>query len=173
MKEIWKDVVGYEGHYKVSSNGRVKSIKNKKKHKILSPALHRGGYLLVNLYKDKKQKMFYVHRTVLIAFVGHPNNKMQSCHNDGNQKNNKLCNLRWDTKSANELDKRIHGTVVRNYGVKNGQSKLNEKKAMKIYLSKQSTISLGKKYKVNQATISLIKRKLRWSHIHKERENAN
>ena len=29
MKEIWKDVKGYEGIYKISNLGRVKSLSNK------------------------------------------------------------------------------------------------------------------------------------------------
>ena len=27
MKEIWKDVIGYEGLYQVSNYGRIKSLK--------------------------------------------------------------------------------------------------------------------------------------------------
>jgi hypothetical protein len=38
---------------------------------------------------------------------------MEGCHCDGNPRNNKASNLRWDTISSNNLDKREHGTDMR------------------------------------------------------------
>lgn len=37
MKEIYKDIEGYEGEYQITSNGRVWSIRNQK---FLSPNLN-------------------------------------------------------------------------------------------------------------------------------------
>jgi hypothetical protein len=53
-KEIWKDVIGYEGLYKISNLGIVKSLHNKEK--ILKPFLNEFGYFVVDLYKEKKKK---------------------------------------------------------------------------------------------------------------------
>lgn len=36
MEEIWKDIVGFEGLYQVSSLGRVKSFGDAKKERILA-----------------------------------------------------------------------------------------------------------------------------------------
>lgn len=33
--EEWKDIVGYEGHYQISSDGRLRSMERKVKHKTL------------------------------------------------------------------------------------------------------------------------------------------
>lgn len=33
MKEVWKDVVGYEGYYKVSNLGRIKTVPRESKKK--------------------------------------------------------------------------------------------------------------------------------------------
>lgn len=48
--EIWKDVVEYEGLYQVSNLGRVKS---NYKMIVLKPGVCKG-YLIVNLWKNKK-----------------------------------------------------------------------------------------------------------------------
>ena len=54
---------------------------------------------------------------------------MQCCHNDGNKHNNKLSNLRWDTATANQLDKNKHGTS--NKGTKHTQTTINKIKNTK------------------------------------------
>lgn len=51
MKEIWKDVVGYEGLYQVSNYGNVKKIKNI--GKILYTDIIVGLWAETNLKKSK------------------------------------------------------------------------------------------------------------------------
>ena len=53
--EIWRDVVGYEGLYKVSTEGNIKSIR---RNKILSPNTSQDGYKRVSLYKNKTSKLY-------------------------------------------------------------------------------------------------------------------
>lgn len=54
--EIWKDVLGYEGCYQISSLGRVKSLKRKyvKEDKIISGSLTSDGYRQVQFRKNGK-----------------------------------------------------------------------------------------------------------------------
>ena len=80
MQEEWKDIKGYEGLYKISSYGRVKSLGNDKnrKEKILSSKSNREGYVRVYLFKDGKGKMYRVHRLVAEAFIPNPNNYLLS-----------------------------------------------------------------------------------------------
>ena len=40
MKEIWKDIIGYEGYYQISNLGNVKGLK---RNKIKSPTLNSWG----------------------------------------------------------------------------------------------------------------------------------
>ena len=97
MQEIWKDVVGYEGLYKISNTGRVKSVK---RDKILKEQLNERGYLRVSLSKNNKQKIYSVHRLVMITFIGYEEGK-QVNHIDGDKTNNRLDNLEWTTQSEN------------------------------------------------------------------------
>lgn len=96
--EIWKDVVGYEGLYKVSNFGHVKSLGNDKtrKEKILKPIKNKFGYLMVNLCKAGKFKHYYIHRLVAQAFVQNDSLfNTEINHKDENPLNNNAENLEW------------------------------------------------------------------------------
>jgi hypothetical protein len=121
VSEEWRPVYGYEGHYEVSSLGRVRSVDRtvagphdgarwRLRGKLMRPTPWRKGYLGINLSKDGKQRRFQVHRLVLEAFVGPCPEGQQACHNNNVRSDNCLVNLRWDTLSANMRDKAIHGT---------------------------------------------------------------
>lgn len=107
MQEIWKDVVGYEGYYKVSNLGNVKSIDRKDNigrnrkgvNKIARDNGH--GYLFVCLYSNNKGKQEYVHRLVANAFIENEYNKPEVHHKDSNRKNNVVDNLQWVTTKEN------------------------------------------------------------------------
>ena len=108
MQEIWKDIIGYENLYQVSNLGNVKSLcfgaRNKRKSNItrlLKTNSNNFGYLKVELYKDGKSKIKYVHRLVAEAFIPNPDQKPQVNHIDGNKANNTLSNLEWVTSSEN------------------------------------------------------------------------
>lgn len=115
--ERWKPVVGYEGMYEVSDHGNVRGVdridsQNRLwRGRELKPKTHSGGYLCVNLWSDGKGRMKYIHRLVLESHVGPPpDGKPEACHNDGDQLNNALANLRWGSPSDNALDRVKHGT---------------------------------------------------------------
>lgn len=101
--EIWKDIAGYEGLYQVSSLGKVKSLNYRRteKEKILKPVKNRKGYLIVNLHKNHKQKIFAVHRLVATAFIDNPENKSQIDHINTIRTDNRVDNLRWTTPKEN------------------------------------------------------------------------
>ena len=70
MEEIWKDVVGYEGSYKVSNAGKIKSLKFNKE-KILKQPINKNGYCVVCLCFEGKQKLKQVQQIVAQSFLGH------------------------------------------------------------------------------------------------------
>ena len=102
MKEIWKDIKGYEGLYQISNYGEVKSLEKKagfstRKEKILKQHLDKDGYVKVYLCKNNKVKFLSVHRLIAEAFIPNPNNFPQINHKDENKQNNKIENLEWCT----------------------------------------------------------------------------
>ena len=105
--EIWRDVVGYEGLYKVSDRGNVYSVErmgtNGRKYggRALKPGYRRDGYLQVHLCENGMRKGKLIHRLVLEAFVENPNNLPEVNHIDEIKDNNELSNLEWCDSSYN------------------------------------------------------------------------
>ena len=93
MKEIWKDIKDYEGHYQVSNWGRIKSIKFGKE--IILKQNIRRGYYYVCLSKNGIAKNYFIHRLVAEAFLDNPNNYPCVNHKDENKLNNNVENLEW------------------------------------------------------------------------------
>jgi len=124
--ERWRPVVGYEGFYEVSDLGRVRSVfhgQGRRIDRVLKFSYDKNGRPSVGLYKVKAEyRRRIVGPLVLMAFVGPRPSGLECCHGDGNQTNNRLSNLRWDTHASNEKDKIKNGTT--NRGERNGRARL-------------------------------------------------
>lgn len=96
MKEIWRDIEGYEGLYKVSNLGNVKCMnyRNQKKEQIKKAIKNDTGYFCLSLWKNGNPKNMRVHRLVAMAFIPNPQNKPCINHKDGDKINNKINNFR-------------------------------------------------------------------------------
>lgn len=151
MEEIWKDVKGYEGIYKISNRGNIKSIdrisKAIRKNKIISqkfkgqalrPFISTTGYFTIKLTKNNNYKSFKIHRLIAIHFIPNPDNKAEVNHIDGNKLNNDINNLEWATHLKNMRHAFSTGLVdITKYsnmrvGEKNGNSKLTDSEAKLI-----------------------------------------
>lgn len=95
--EKWTDVKGYEGLYKVSTFGNVKSIGLNKKERILKPEITKNNRCLVKLSKNGQTKKYQVHILVASAFIDNPYFYEQVNHLDENPQNNNVDNLEWCT----------------------------------------------------------------------------
>ena len=97
MREIWRDIKDYEGLYKVSNFGRVKSLnyRNTGREKILQLNKTKNGYIRVCLWKDGKTKAFLVHRLVALAFIDNIDLKPCVNHIDEDKTNNSVENLEF------------------------------------------------------------------------------
>ena len=109
MKEVWKDIQGYEGKYQVSNLGNVKSLNynNTCKEHLLNQTLCRG-YMCIHLSKNCIHKWFLVHRLVATAFINNTDNLPEVNHIDEDKTNNCVSNLEWcDRKYNNNYGTRI------------------------------------------------------------------
>lgn len=117
MEEIWKDIEGYEGIYRVSTLGRIRSLdrtveckyKNglvyykNLKGRIIKPAKGTSGYLGVGLARGGKVKSKMVHRFVAKAFIPIIKGKEEVNHINGDKHDNRVSNLEWVTPSENHI----------------------------------------------------------------------
>jgi hypothetical protein len=105
-EEIWKDIIGYEGFYKVSNLGNIKSLDRYvvnvngarvfKKGSLIKTRKSKDGSLQVNLSKDSIKRTHTIARLVYKAFnpnFDYMDRKIIIWHKDNNQYNNMLENL--------------------------------------------------------------------------------
>lgn len=161
-EEEWMDIKGYEGYYKISNFGTVKSVDRLIKHSKGPLFLKKGvkrkpimlpnGYLTVILHKDSKQSgNLYVHRLTALHFVSKTQYKKEVNHIDGNKSNNRVSNLEWVTPKENT-----------NHAVRSGLNrslKLNINMANTIrerYNNGESAKVLACEYEVNRSAIFKI-----------------
>jgi hypothetical protein len=127
MTEYWKDIVGFEGWYQVSSLGRIKRLKRryvirdkeviKNQEKILIPSVDSRGYENVVISNGEGTKRYKVHRLVAEHFLdANVENKPQIDHINRNKRDNRVENLRWATNSENQMNTE-HPTILTVNGI--------------------------------------------------------
>lgn len=114
-EERWLPVVGYEGYYEVSDQGRVRSLDRVILHPSKGETRRRGaimtqhksksgGYPAVRLSRDGVGRVTKVHRLVAEAFIPNPEDKPFVLHWDDNPDNPSVENLRWGDRLDNAQD---------------------------------------------------------------------
>ena len=102
MKEIWKDIIGYEKLYQVSNLGNVRRYVAKiKGYKIKKTFVHSSGYITTILYKGGIGKCYRVHIIVADTFLHKENGNYVVNHIDCDKTNNKVSNLEWCSQKEN------------------------------------------------------------------------
>lgn len=108
--ENWRDVLGYEGLYQVSDEGRVRSLTrvNNYGRKVRGQIIKQqkskhGGYLTVGLCKNGKRTLFFVHRLVAMAFIEPTDTTETVNHINEIKTDNRVENLEWMTLHDNTL----------------------------------------------------------------------
>ena len=115
--EMWLPVPGYEGRYEISDRGNARSLDRvvadgrDYKGKLIVGSFDTDGYRQIGLRASNgTRKTWRIHALVLLAFVGPRPEGYFACHNNGDNTDNRLSNLRWDTAAANAADAIAHGT---------------------------------------------------------------
>lgn len=172
MKEVWRDIPGHEGSYQVSSLGRVKSLSRIVRYsngavrplrgRILKLAHHPNGYRQINIF----DRTFFVHKLVLIAFVGPCPIGLECRHLNGMAYDNRIANLCWDTHQANLRDRAIHGRMKRGEACWN--AKLTKGQVLEIrrrMAAGEKSQDLAKEFCVQARNIRRIHNRKRWAHL--------
>lgn len=166
MKEIWKDIKGYEGLYQISNLGRVKSLTHIStnnhimKGKILKYRKTKNGRIQIGLYKNGKQSQKYLSRLVAETFISNPNNLPEVNHKDENIENNCIDNLEWcDSKYNSNYGTRTKRIVQSN--LQNGTYEKNRKTQSKCVA----------KYDINNNLICVYKNILEASKLNNLNNN--
>lgn len=116
MTEEWRDVVGWEGVYAVSSLGRFKRLAQtspagtRYDELIRTGSVGDNGYTYMSLSMGRPLIFKTVHRMVAEAFLPNPEGFRLVRHLNDVRSDNRLVNLAWGTDSDNRLD------AVRNGG---------------------------------------------------------
>lgn len=184
MKEIWKDIEGYEDLYQISNRGRARSLSRymsipKNNHSKKHRKFHKGGILETNkpgnrgyaalalYYNAKMSKRIVVHRLVAKAFIPNPKDKPQINHKDGNKLNNHVNNLEWVTCSENHYHAYSMGFRSHLVGNNAPNNKLMEPQVLEIkkLKGKYSGRIIGRMFNISQQHVSRIHSNQAWKHL--------
>lgn len=167
MVEVWKSINEF---YDVSNMGRVRSWHNNKWGRLKKPKIRKigpngcGYFCLVISYK-KKRVTEKVHRLVMKAFVG-PSDLLVN-HKNGIKTDNRLENLEYCTSQENA--KHAVKIGLTKTGEQCHTAKLTEKQVIEIFKSQKSQREISEEYKIHQVTVSKIKLKKIWKHLHQRK----
>jgi hypothetical protein len=177
MKEIWKDIEGFEKQYRVSNFGRIKRKRYKVKNgggyyflkeRIKKPQMNWKGYLFIVIKIGETAKNLKVHRLVAQAFIENPYNKPTVNHKDNNKLNNHVSNLEWMTYYEN-MRHAIDNGYKNMKGELHPNSRLTEidiRQIRELHLKKEKTyIEIAEIFKINKITVYKIVSRRAWKHI--------
>ena len=117
-----KDIVGYEGLYKIDTNGDIYSYDKivkfyggrnaLRKGKKLKTRFDRYGYKRIQLRKDGISRTHSIHRLIAETYLKNIENKPQINHINGIKDDNRLENLEWCTNQENIIHAVEHGLII-------------------------------------------------------------
>lgn len=178
MSDEWKDIVGYEGYYKISNTGEIKSLErftksNKTRSrkvpaKIINFRIDKDGYKTRTLCKDAKKYKISEHRLVALTFLPNPNNLLQVNHKNGIKTDNRVENLEWCTDSENKRHALDNDLKIPAKGDSIGTSKITNEQAIKIkqlFKKGYTTRKISDIFQISYQLVWKIKKDQTWSHI--------
>jgi hypothetical protein len=167
----WLPIRDYEDLYEIAENGRVRRASDSARAPTgfeQQQALNKKGYPTVGLSRDGFCRSFTTHRLVAMMFIGPKPKGTQVNHIDGVKTNNHWRNLEYVTCKQNirhAVDNGLRGNFK---GTANGCTKITEEDIPVIRAacaSGESQSSVGRRYGLTQANVSMIVLRRTWSHV--------
>lgn len=173
--EIWKDITGLEGSYKVSSTGLMMHFYKNKRWKIVRPFTERTGYSVARLWLgDGTRKGVRVHRLVAKAFIPNPNNYEEINHKNGIKTDNRVENLEWCDRKYNAGYINVLNPDA-NQGENNPMAKYTNKQILEVYnLAWERELSyqqIADMFGMTKQEVPMIKFGKIWGHVTKHKLN--
>ena len=159
----WRYVPSLGGRYLVSADGRIYSKpRARTAGGYMKLREYTGGYWGKDIIRDGRKTWILAHWAVAEAFIGPRPPGLEVAHLNGNPADNRVENLAYKTRAANEADKVLHGTHLR--GERLPSSKLKWDQVCEIRESKERQIDLARKFGVGRTAIQRIQSGETWRH---------
>ena len=162
----WRAIPGWSA-YEVSERGDIRRLVAHCGQRDRVPYEVSGGYLYIALRQpgERRGKSQAIHRLVALAFLGPPPTPLhQAAHADGDRRHNHFINLRWATRSENEMDKVRHGRS--NRGERNRSARLRAAQVCEIrekLARRADQEEIAAEFGVAPSTISSIRNGYSWA----------
>lgn len=172
-KEIWKDIIGYEGYYVVSSLGRVKRVRYGNRHdknKTLACWANQGGYLYFAASIKKIKKNVSVHSAVAEAFIGSIPEGFEINHKDGHKDNNTPENLEYVKHAENLTHAHRTGLHKNNCEDCNLSQHTNDQvlKIIELFNKGITRKEIQKEFNISHTGLQMILEKTAWFNLTKD-----
>lgn len=162
--EEWKDIIGFEGLYMISTFSRVKGLYRKQycgwrgeqlkvlPERIMKCSFTVNGYIMASLCKDANETKIFTHVLSATAFIPKPDlEDLTVDHISTIKTDNHITNLRWVTRQINSV-------LAASMGVNGAyKSKLTNGDILNIFKDERSNMEISKEYEIHNTTVSLIK----------------
>lgn len=170
--ERWRPVIGFEGLYEISNQGRVRSVsrwvsigkgKRLSEGRIISQSI-KEGYPTVCLCNCGIEQHKTVHRILAESFI--PGSGEVVRHLDGDKLHCTEDNLAWGSYADNEKDKREHGRLV--YGEAHHQAKLTIEMVKDIRAMHErgiTQLSIARSIGIGRGAVGCVIRGETWRHV--------
>ena len=156
-----RQIPGYP-EYAATNDGRILKVK-RNGFKFITLRDNGTGYVIANVQDvNGKTVIRKVHRLMALAFIGpQPSPKHEVCHINGRRDDNRIENLKWDTRKNNIADRKKYNPSYKRYE----KLKLNEDIAREIKMklaAGQTGMSIAQEYGVSTFHVSNIKNGRAW-----------
>lgn len=177
MHTLWKDIPGYEGRYQASTDGQIrgcdrvyevipadgkKPYKRTHRGRVLHPCVGSNGYFYVGLRSSRSADnatFVPVHHLIALTFLGARPDGAYICHKNGDKKDCRLDNLRYDTPKENSLD-------IYRCGGKCGKLSPDQVRVIKARLKAgEQQTAIAKDYGVSQTAIYYIDKEVHFGWV--------